>query len=110
MEEHDRTYIGLHAWSKAMFQKIGWMLIAHNENNIEQLKCFSTTTNNLLNHINIKIEYLKKLNKKQVHPEIILQLHDMEILKHNVAILLKHSMHLVKTCKQSKKNKMNGGA
>ena len=113
MDEHDRTYLGLHSWAKALFQKLGWMIVIHNEHNIEQLKCYVTSIETLVRHIDIKLDYLKKLCKKQEHPEIIFKIHDIEILKHNILILHKHAHGLVKSCKEhkhSKKKMLKGGS
>lgn len=105
----DTTFLGIHFWSKKIFSKLGWMLLAHNEDNKDQLKSYVHSIKNLIKHIDIKIDFLHKLTKPEEDClTIITHLHDMEILKKNANILLNYAEYLCKTCKPSKKI-MKGG-
>jgi hypothetical protein len=100
---HDRTTYGLYCWSKSLFEKLGWMTLAHQDCQLIQLKCYVENIHNLIQHIELKLQYLHDLHKKH-HSSHGLEekIHDMEILHGNMKVLIKHAEHLVKTCKKEK--------
>jgi len=114
---HDRTTIGLHCWSKHLFEKLGWMTLAHQDCQLTQLKCYVENIHNLIQHIELKLDYLHDLHKKSEHSiGLEERIYDMKILHDNMKVLKKHAEHLVKTCKSkktsmkvNKKKMMKGG-
>lgn len=115
---HDTTTYGLYCWSKSLFEKLGWMTLAHQDCHLIQLKCYVENINILTSHIETKLEFLHNLHKKSPSShELENNIHDMKILHDNVKTLKKHAEHLVKTCKKEKiskkvsgKKMMKGGA
>ena len=104
---HDITYMGLYHWSQCMFQKLGWMLLSHHENDKEQVRSYVTSIKNLLSHIDLKLSYLRSLNKgKQMSLMIHTHIHDMDILKKDVTILYNYAVHLLVTTKNGVKRKL----
>jgi hypothetical protein len=92
---HDTTFLGLHAWSKSLFEKLGWMVLAAKDKQTHnQIKCYVESIENLVDHIDVKLDYLGKLCKKNVSIEP--HFHDMKILKENVLTLHKHAKTLLK--------------
>jgi len=100
---HDRTTYGLYCWSKSLFEKLGWMTLAHQDCQLIQLKCYVENIHILIQHIELNLQYLHDLHKKH-HSSHGLEekIHDMEILHGNMKVLIKHAEHLVKTCKKEK--------
>jgi len=108
---HDRTCLGLYYWTKKMFEKFGWMILAHRDHHGSQLKLYVDGLCILMQHIDIKIKYLHDLHKKSHSShELEMKIHDMQILHDNVKVLKKHAEQLAKTCKIAKvSKKMKGG-
>jgi hypothetical protein len=114
---HDITTYGLYGWSKSLFEKLGWMTLAHQDCQLIQLKCYVENIHLLIQHIELKLQYLHGLHKKQnSYHGLEEKIHDMEILHGNMKVLKKHAEHLVKTCKKEKvvkkvigKKMMKGG-
>jgi hypothetical protein len=109
--------MGLHCWSKHLFEKLGWMTLAHQDCQLTQLKCYVENIHNLIQHIELKLDYLHDLHKKSEHSiGLEERIYDMKILHDNMKVLKKHAEHLVKTCKSkktsmkvNKKKMMKGG-
>jgi hypothetical protein len=100
---HDITTYGLYGWSKSLFEKLGWMTLAHQDCQLIQLKCYVENIHLLIQHIELKLQYLHGLHKKQnSYHGLEEKINDMEILHENMKVLQKHAEHLVKTCKKEK--------
>jgi hypothetical protein len=114
MNKYNITLLGLYNWTKEIFEKLGWMTLAHNEKDTKTLNAYKTNIMNLHKHILIKIDYLKKQNREKSNVQIFLQIHDLEILESNIMTLKKYveklikekSPSLLKVKKDSKKKKI----
>jgi hypothetical protein len=71
---HEHSYLGLHAWSKAMIERSGWIILSmvHGEN--DHVKAYVDKLSYLLKCIHAKIMYMKKHDDKSHHT------HELEIL------------------------------
>ena len=58
----DVTYDGLQCWSKHMFEKLGWIVLAHDEGDKKHVNNYIENLEYLLKHVEHKILSLKKLN------------------------------------------------
>jgi len=112
---HDRTILGLHYWTKCMFEKLGWMTLAHDNNNKEQLTSYLISIKHLLKHIDTKINYIHSIRPlDEVCLTLDTYIHDLEIVKQNLMLLANYTNNLCETCISSKKmkggyKKMKGG-
>ena len=84
---HESTHYGLNNWSKAMFEKLGWMLLAYTKGFPNELKYYIENVKDL--HTSIK----EKINT--VHDEDTKA--DYKILKENVESLLFFSKLMLKS-------------
>ena len=78
---YDITYNGLHHWSKSLFEKLGYMVLAHCHKHDEDTKCYIKNIKSLEKAIKEKIETIHCEDKKN----------DLIILQRNVKLLLEHS-------------------
>ena len=78
---YDVTYDGLHYWSKSLFEKLGWMVLAHCHGHNEDTKCYIKNIKSLEKAIKEKIQLTHCEDKKN----------DLMILQRNVKLLLEHS-------------------
>ena len=88
---HDTTCIGLHNWSRNMFEKLGWIVLAHDEGDKAHVKNYISNIEYLVKHIDIKINKLKKLLGKEKDIVMIDKIDDLEQLKNNVLALHKYA-------------------
>jgi len=84
---HESTHYGLNNWSRAMFEKLGWMLLGYTKGFPNELKHYIECVKDL--HTSIK----EKMNT--VHDEDTKA--DLKILKENVESLLFFSKLMLKT-------------
>lgn len=89
---YDVSYNGLFYWSKSLFEKLGWMVLAHNSGHIDITKCYIKNIKNLEKAILEKIPKIKCEDKKD----------DLKILCKNVKVLL---IHAEKDFEKGKKGK-----
>jgi len=54
MPHYNCTFHGLHDWSSRMFEKFGWMVLAHRNGNKDSLKCYIRGLKHLQDEINKK--------------------------------------------------------
>jgi hypothetical protein len=102
---HNRTYLGLQFWTKKMFEKLGYMLLAHRDNQKEQLQSYVDNLKILLLYIENKINYYNSLmnkSKNKVTINIEVKIHDMQVLHENVNVLMNFAKELCKTCKKNR--------
>jgi len=78
---YDVTYHGLHCWSKSLFEKLGWMVLAHSHGHNDETNCYIKNIKNLEKAIKEKIEMIECEDKRN----------DLMILQRNVKLLLEHS-------------------
>jgi hypothetical protein len=45
---YDTTYYGLNCWSKSLFEKLGWMVLAKKEKDKNNIKCYIESIEYLL--------------------------------------------------------------
>lgn len=91
---HDTTYNGLFCWSNKMFEKFGWMTLAHRDKDNEHIKNYVSNIEYLISHIDNKIENLVKLKKSD--SSMNFKIEELKILKNNVSVLLSHAKKWLK--------------
>ncbi len=78
---YDITFHGLNCWSKSLFEKLGYMVLAHHHGHNEDTKCYIKNIKSLEKAIKEKIPTTICEDKKN----------DLMILQRNVQILLYHA-------------------
>ena len=73
------TFCSLEHWTKSMFEKLGWMILATQEQNIDKVTLYLKSINKLLESIESKIIITEQRDR----------LNDLQILKQQV-IYLQH--------------------
>lgn len=76
----EATYMGLHNWTHAMFEKLGWMVLAKAYGQDFKVNAYKKSLNYLLKSIDGKI-------KKTHDPDKIA---DLQVLQKNVKVLQAH--------------------
>ncbi len=76
----EMTFHALNCWYKAEFEKLGWMILADNRGLGEKIESYKMSLHRLLESLEMKIKDIKDIDKK----------HDLELMHHNVKILIKH--------------------
>jgi hypothetical protein len=92
---YDITYHGLNCWSNNLFEKLGWMVLAYDKGHKDVTDCYIVNIENLHKAIIEKIKETIDQDKKN----------DLEIMKRNVEVLLKHCKK--DFTKNNKKNRKN---
>ena len=93
---HDTTYHGLFCWSKEMFEKFGWMTLAHRDRDYDHIKSYAKNIAYLISHIDKKIENLEKLIKVDKNSSMKFKIDELKILKDNVLVLHSHALKMAK--------------
>ena len=75
--KHNATFYGIHKWSKHTFEKMGWMVLAHNEGNKLKIKVYMNCIYELQELIEKKIKSVEEKDRKD----------DLEILCDDACIL-----------------------
>ena len=78
---HQKTFWALHEWTDAMFEKLGWMLLAKRDGYDEKIKAYLQSIDDLLEALNYKIEKMGDHDKKK----------DLKILRDDVEVLRVHA-------------------
>jgi len=76
----EMTFCALSSWYRTEFEKLGWMILAHNKGMNEKVQCYQMSLKTLLESIELKIKDVKDSDKK----------HDLELMHHNLKILINH--------------------
>ena len=77
----DATFDGIHGWYKAVFEKLGWMVLAKSKNMSEKVA-----------HYKHSIERLKTaIIQKKENTRDIDKVNDLDILLNDVEVLLSHA-------------------
>jgi hypothetical protein len=76
----DATFHGLHHWNKAMFEQLGWMILAKEHGMIDKISTYKNSIKRLKMAIEKKMSHVKDADKKD----------DLEIMHNNVCCLEKH--------------------
>lgn len=95
---YDTTFFGLNQWNKQIFENLGWMILAHKHNHNDSTDAYIVNIRNLGKAIDEKIQQTENKDKKK----------DLNIMKKNLDILLKHCLKDFKKSNikhQPKKNK-----
>jgi hypothetical protein len=95
---HDTTYYGLNSWSKHMFEKFGYILLAHDDGDKKYVRYYTENLEYLIKHIDLKINNLKKSKKLKCNCDHhnLDKINDLEILKKNLLTLHKYSKKICK--------------
>ena len=75
--KYNATFYGIHKWSKHTFEKLGWMVLAHNEGNKLKIKVYMNCIYELQELIEKKIKSVEEKDRKD----------DLEILCNDACIL-----------------------
>jgi hypothetical protein len=78
---NEHTFEALHNWHKAMFEKLGWMLLAREHGYHEKIHAYKSALNYLCNALEYKIKHVKCKDKKD----------DLRILLQNTHVLMEHA-------------------
>ena len=92
----DVTYDGLQCWSKHMFEKLGWIVLAHDEGDKKHVNNYIENLEYLLKHVEHKILSLKKLMGKKSDAHLIDKISDLKIMEKNITILHKYAKKMCK--------------
>ena len=76
----EMTFCALSSWYRTEFEKLGWMILAHNKGMNEKIQCYKISLKTLLDSLELKIKDVKDIDKKN----------DLELMHHNVKILINH--------------------
>ena len=77
----DATTQGLHNWYKEMFEKLGWMVLAHSRGMTDKIQTYLNSLERLLMALQQKIAKMRDPDNKE----------DLVIMLKNVEELLSHS-------------------
>ena len=81
---YDVTFDGLHCWNKAIFEKLGWMILVHAQGqNKAVTDCYIVEINNLKGAVEDKITKMMEMNCMD-------KAEDLNIMLRNLDILLNH--------------------
>ena len=79
--EYDVTIHGLYKWYQSMFEKLGWMVLAHDKKDVKKIEEYYRTLLKLYKSLELKKEKVDDNDKKI----------DIEIMLKNVRILIIHA-------------------
>jgi uncharacterized coiled-coil DUF342 family protein len=77
------TYHGINCWYEAMFEKLGWMILAKRDGYHDKLEEYKKSLRHLKEAIEEKHKVMVDVDKK----------HDLMILHKNVGTLIEHVSH-----------------
>lgn len=81
MMNYDTTFEGLHKWTQAMFEKLGWMVLAHAYGRDYKVTAYKKSLSHLQKAIAEKLKSTKDEDR----------LEDLKILQQHVKILSAHA-------------------
>lgn len=79
--EYDVTMNGLYKWYQSMFEKLGWMVLAHDKGDVRKIEEYYRTLLKLYKSLELKRNKLNDNDKKL----------DIEIMLGNLGILILHT-------------------
>lgn len=91
---HETSFHGINSWYNHMFEKFGWMTLAHRDGDDTHIVYFCHNIELLIQHIEDKIKYYKKLTKKEKNIGIMDKIEDLNIMKNNLLTLHKNASEL----------------
>lgn len=80
INKDEHTCMALQNWHKAMFEKLGWMLLAREHGYHEKIHAYKAALHYLCNALEYKIKHVQCKDKKD----------DMRILLKNTHVLMEH--------------------
>ena len=86
MHSYDCTFYGLHKWHKAMFEKLGWMIMAKEHNSGLKIKAYMESIKHFLLCVEKKLANTRDEDRKD----------DLVILMKNILCLQKCAQNLMK--------------
>jgi len=78
--KYQATYVGLHSWFKAEYEKLGWMVLAKSKGMHEKVHVYVRSVQRLHDHLECKIR--DTMDKDRID--------DLNILLQDVKVLLDH--------------------
>jgi len=82
---NEYTFHGLHEWTKAMFEKLGWMLLAKRDGHMDKALSYQNGVKRLRDALEEKIKKTREKDRKD----------DLTILKNNVETLIENIHNFV---------------
>jgi hypothetical protein len=79
------TFHGYHSWSKAKFEKLGWMLLAKRDGHESKLKAYLDSLTNLCKDLKARIELTQEQDRKV---DLMILLRNAEFLLDNAERIL----------------------
>lgn len=79
--EYPSTFNGLEAWTKRMFEQLGWMVLANERGYTDKITNYMSSLDRLREKLKCKIKAVKDKDKKE----------DLKILLFNVERLINHA-------------------
>ena len=77
----DVTYHALHKWYESEFEKLGWMVLAKNRGLTDKIIEYLASLDRLHYSLQHKMTHIKDKDKR----------HDLELMCHNVDLLIEHA-------------------
>lgn len=74
------TFHGLHKWYVSKFEKMGWMILAHERGHHDKIACYKKSLQRLKLELEAKIEEIENHDKKT----------DLKLMHHNICVLIDH--------------------
>jgi len=93
---HDTTYNGLQCWTKQMFEKLGWMVLAHSDGDKKHIDNYIENLEYLLKHVQHKKMSLTKMMGKKNDLCLMDKISDLEIMEINIMTLHKYAKKMCK--------------
>ena len=75
------TYVGLHMWFKAEFEKLGWMILAKKKGYHDKVETYKHSVQRLYEHLECKIRDTKDHDRKQ---DLMIMLKDVKCLMDHI--------------------------
>lgn len=75
------TIHGMKEWYKAMFEKLGWMILARENDHADKVETYKNSVNRLEKAIRDRIPYVSDKDKKM---DLLIMLNNIKVLKSHV--------------------------
>jgi hypothetical protein len=80
LPEYDVTMFGIHKWYSTMFEKLGWMIIAHSHKDTDRIRFYYIGLFKLYKTLQMKSKTYNDEDRRK----------DAEIMMKNIAVLISH--------------------